>query len=181
MSRAFLRRWAAFALDSALLVGLALTGGCRSGKTPTGDREATVAHARERTQGRPTFIRGPSQGNPIAPFIATEVEKSRHDGGKLLVYVGATWCEPCQRFHHAVESGALDGVFPGLRLVEFDIDADRGALQTAGYASRMIPLFAVPQADGRASDRRLEGSIKGEAAINSDLVPRLRSLLSGRG
>ena len=44
-----------------------------------------------------------------------------------------------------------------------------------------VPLCNFGGEDGRASERRLEGSVKGEAAINSDLVPRLRRLLFGQG
>jgi hypothetical protein len=41
----------------------------------------------------------------------------------------------------------------------------------------MIPLFAVPTDDGRASERRLEGSIHGPGSP-TEIAPRLRAILS---
>jgi hypothetical protein len=41
----------------------------------------------------------------------------------------------------------------------------------------LIPLFVVPDASGRASDKRFEGSVKGDRAV-SNIAPRLRQILS---
>ncbi|HEX7480993.1 MAG TPA: hypothetical protein VF331_24535 [Polyangiales bacterium] len=38
-------------------------------------------------------------------------------------------------------------------------------------------MFALPAADGRSSGHGIEGSIKGEGAVDN-LVPRLRALLT---
>ena len=115
--------------------------------------------------------------DPLAPIVLSELERARTDGRDLVVYVGATWCEPCQRFHDAVTSGELDSTFPTLRLLELDLDQDRERLKAAGYVSRMIPLFAIPGPDGRASGRAIQGSIKGEGAV-ANIVPRLEELLA---
>lgn len=114
----------------------------------------------------------------VASAIRDALARAKEDGRTLIVYVGATWCEPCQRFHHAVERGELDGAFPKLTVLAFDADRDGEALATAGYVSRLIPLFAIPNADGRASGRKIEGSVKGQAAV-SEITPRLRALIAG--
>jgi hypothetical protein len=93
------------------------------------------------------------------------------------VYVGAPWCEPCERVHRAVEKGDLDTEFPNLTLFEFDIDQDKQRLAAAGYSPKYIPLFALPDRDGKASGKRVEGGIKGEGAVGY-IVPQLRSLLA---
>ncbi|HEX2675210.1 MAG TPA: thioredoxin, partial [Polyangiales bacterium] len=85
--------------------------------------------------------------------------------------------EPCQRFHHALEAGELDQQLQGTRFIDYDLDTYKAQLDADGYSSRLIPLFAVPQPDGRAGDRRIEGSIKGEGAVGN-LVPRLRALIA---
>ena len=54
----------------------------------------------------------------------------------------------------------------------------RDALQRAGYISTLIPLFAFPNPDGTASERRIEGSIKGPDAVAQNLLPRLKALLA---
>ena len=121
-----------------------------------------------------------SADGSVQEIVRGEVARARDQGRPLLVYVGAKWCEPCQRFHEAARAGKLDAVFPGLRLVEFDLDRDRERLREAGYASRMIPLFALPRADGTGSGEQIEGSIKGDGAVDQ-IAPRLHKLLAGGG
>lgn len=162
---------------AAVLPGLLLVVSCRSGEPPRRDSAHPLASAAPHVADGPRFVRGPTGGAPVAPFIRTQAQRSLQEKRLALVYVGATWCEPCQRFHDAVEAGRLDASFPRLDLIEFDLDVDRDALRDAGYESRLIPLFAVPGADGRASPRRMSGSIKGPKAVDSNLVPRLRKLL----
>jgi hypothetical protein len=58
------------------------------------------------------------------------------------------------------------------------VDRDGEALATAGFVSRLIPLFALPAATGRDSGKRIEGSVKGEEAV-TEITPRLRALLAG--
>jgi thiol-disulfide isomerase/thioredoxin len=113
----------------------------------------------------------------VQELVRAEVARAKGEGRRLLVYVGASWCEPCQRFHDAARAGELDAAFPGLRLLEFDLDRDKERLERAGYSSRMIPLFALPRADGMASGEQLEGSIKGPGAVDQ-ISPRLRTLLA---
>lgn len=113
----------------------------------------------------------------VTGVVKNEREKAKSDGRDLVVYVGATWCEPCQHFHKAAKSGALDAEFPNLTLLEFDLDDDRDRLSPAGYVGQFIPLFAMPAADGRASDKKFEGAVKGEGAVKV-IAPKLRSLLA---
>ncbi len=112
----------------------------------------------------------------VATVVKAAVARAKAEGRTAIVYVGASWCEPCQRFHAAAARHELDAAFPDLTLVEFDADADGERLAADGYVSRFIPLFAVPAADGRSSGRQIEGSIKGDGAVG-EIAPRLRSLL----
>lgn len=116
----------------------------------------------------------------LAAIATSEAERAKRDGRALLVYVGAAWCEPCQRFHEAAVAGEIKGDLPPIRMLELDLDRDGDRLTAAGYGSRMIPLFAVPGPDGRGGDLRIEGSIKGSGAV-SNIVPRLRALLARAG
>lgn len=122
----------------------------------------------------PRFIK-PGAGD-VAQLVHAEREKAAADGRNLVVYVGAKWCEPCQRFHEAAQRGELDADFPELSIVEFDLDEDRDRISAAGYTSKLIPLFVRPGPDGRASERRFEGGLKGERAV-AHITPRLRKLL----
>jgi hypothetical protein len=120
----------------------------------------------------------PAAMTDVAAVVRDARAREKAEGRSLIVYVGATWCEPCQRFHHAVEHGELDAAFPALTVLAFDADRDSEALATAGYVSRLIPLFALPAPDGRASGQKIEGSVKGEEAV-SEITPRLRALIAG--
>jgi thiol-disulfide isomerase/thioredoxin len=124
---------------------------------------------------RVELVDAPAAGD-VATEVRTELARAHQDGRDLLVYVGATWCEPCRRFHAAAKAGALDRAFPRLRLFVFDLDRDGARLKAAGYQSRLIPLFMAPAPDGRASGRHIEGSIKGDGAV-AEIAPRLRALL----
>jgi thiol-disulfide isomerase/thioredoxin len=93
-----------------------------------------------------------------------------------LVVVGAPWCEPCVRFHEAVKRGELDSELAGAVLFEFDADRHEVALAAMGCKSKLIPLFAVPDADGTCSARRSEGGIKGEGAV-AFMTPKVKALL----
>src|SRR5687767_9361720 len=62
---------------------------------------------------------------PLEQFVQQHVEEADAQGMRVLVYVGATWCEPCQVFHKALASGELDEVLAGTKFVEFDADRDR--------------------------------------------------------
>jgi len=127
----------------------------------------------------------PAQVGPRHAFVAAgegsvedvvKSEVARAEGKRVVVYVGATWCEPCRRFHEAATAGKLDQALPPIRFVEFDLDRDGERLETAGYRSKYIPLFALPGSDGRASGKQIEGSIKGDGAAG-EIAPRLAQLL----
>ena len=144
---------------------------------PTGSTPDASAKESSMTMASgPVIVQASLGSQSLAAYVAAEQRRVVAAGGRLLVYVGASWCEPCKRFHDAVVAGKLEGHFMGLTLLEFDRDQHGTALDEAGYRSRLIPLFALAQADGRASGRQIEGSIKGAGAV-ANIVPRLRSLL----
>jgi thiol-disulfide isomerase/thioredoxin len=119
-------------------------------------------------------------GGTAATWIAGEVTRAQHDGKQLVVYVGASWCEPCQQFHAAAAAGTLDAAFPALRMLVFDNDRDSEALESANYHSQLIPLFALPGPDGKSTGKQIEGSVKGADAVKQ-ISPRLEALLRGAG
>lgn len=116
-------------------------------------------------------------GQTPGTWIAGEVARAQHDGKRVVVYVGAPWCEPCQQFHAAAEAGKLDQVFPTLRMLVFDNDRDGDALERIGYRSQLIPLFVLPKPDGTSSGKQIEGSVKGADAVKQ-ISPRLEALLA---
>lgn len=158
---------------AALLAGAAALAGCTSDEPARPAAEPAKATGR----GKAELVMAPEGGDDVATVVRAELERARQDGRDLVVYVGAPWCEPCTRFHKAVEAGELDAAFPTLRLLEFDHDRDEARLVKAGYRSRLIPLFVAPSSSGEASAIRMEGSVKGERAV-AEIVPRLTALVA---
>jgi len=149
------------------------TSACRM---QSGDNAATPDPALTKPSPGHVVMVHPPLGE-IPPIVRSEAEKATSAGRQLVVYVGATWCEPCQRFHHALERGELDETFPKLTVVEFDAEQDADRLRHAGYTSRFIPLFTLPKPDGTASDKHVEGGIKGDGAV-SFVTGKLKELLA---
>ena len=130
-----------------------------------------------RPGGRPWLEYVPAGEGDVQSLVKTELGRARNDGVRLLVYVGAAWCEPCQRFHEAAASGVLDKRLPRIRFFEFDLDRDGERLAVAGYTSQYIPMFAIPGEDGRSAGKYIEGSMKGVDAAE-EITPRLLRLLA---
>lgn len=126
--------------------------------------------------GKMRVREAPPEGD-VEVLVRGALATAIHDKRRLVVYVGATWCEPCQRFHHAAERGELDATFPDVDLLSFDLDRDGERLASAGYVSKLIPLFALPGPDGHASGKQVEGGIKGEGAV-AFMAPRLQKMLA---
>jgi thiol:disulfide interchange protein len=154
-----------------------LVGGCNAPRAKRSPPGAVTSAAPPKSTAKPVVTQRPKPQAPLEQFVQQQVEEAEAAGVRVVVYVGATWCEPCQHFHKALESGKLDAALAGTQFVEFDADRDRDELRAAGYASKYIPLFSVPDPDGRASNRRIEGSVKGADAVQKDLVPRLLAML----
>ncbi len=147
-----------------LLVALTTSLGCAKDAKPALDPAATVRFV----------VAG--EGD-VAPLVVAQAARSQAEHRRVLLYVSAPWCEPCRVFHEAVDRGELTGKLGALDLLAFDGDRDAERLLMSGYESQYIPAFAVPGVDGRAVGRKIEGSVKGGAAVG-DLVPRLRELLA---
>lgn len=164
----------------ALLVPLALAACAKAPEAPAAPKaEALAAPAPQPTAApqaqRAQLVPLNPGGQPVEAAVRGAMATAA--GRDVVVYVGAPWCEPCTRFHDAVAAGELDATFPTLTLLELDHDRDLTGLEAAGYASRMIPLFAIPGDDGRSTGRMIQGSVKGEGAV-ANIVPRLKALLA---
>ena len=120
------------------------------------------------------LVEAPAGTHDVAALVRQTLAQTTAAHRRLVVYVGATWCEPCQQIHAAVQAHRLDQEFPDLTLLAFDFDRDGDALAAAGYVSELIPLFVVPGPDGRAGPRRASGGKHG-----IDNVPLLVGKLHG--
>jgi thiol-disulfide isomerase/thioredoxin len=165
-----------FAVAAVMALTLAAAVACRSqGDVTKPAPSAQVAAASSAPAGKLRIVNAPD--GSVDSIVRDALGGARAEGRTLVVYVGATWCEPCQSFHHAAELGELDVMFPRLTLLAFDLDRDRERLAAAGYVSKYIPLFALPGPDGAASGKQVAGGIKGDGVIGY-LATRLQQMLS---
>jgi hypothetical protein len=124
---------------------------------------------------RVELVEAPAAGG-VAAYVAQEVARGTRDLVPVLVYVGATWCEPCHAFQAAAAGGTLDAALGPVRFLVFDLDRDGERLAAAGYTSGLVPLFARPTPDGRASGRQTSG-VKSGGGYVEQLTPRVRALV----
>lgn len=125
---------------------------------------------------RPLLVAAPTSLPDGRAFVREQA--AAHPDRRVFVYVGATWCEPCVRFHDAVVRGELDRDLPNTLFVELDLDQHEQALGPNDLAceGKLVPRFARAEPDGSCGPRRAEGAIKGEGAVGV-IVPRLKALL----
>lgn len=95
--------------------------------------------------------------------IRTERLRAKAEGRVLVVYVSATWCEPCKRLKEEIRAGRLDAQLSRITLLAFDADRDIERLTAAGYAFKFVPFVALPGPDGRPTDM-VEARGKGGSA-----------------
>jgi thiol-disulfide isomerase/thioredoxin len=112
----------------------------------------------------------------VAKTVKNELKQAAQDKKTLVVYVGATWCVPCQEFYKASLEPDFGRELSGIRLIKFDLDRHQTLLTRADYGSELIPLFVVPDAEGRGTDQRFYGTqYKGQEGAH-DLKKRLLAL-----
>lgn len=145
---------------------------------PRPSAEPASAGDAKASPSKPEILKAPPGLADGRAWVRAEMERADEEQRKLVLYVGASWCEPCVRFHDAVLAGQLDRELAGVRFLELDADQHEALRSEAdlGCGSRMIPLFARPTAEGRCGAERVEGAIKGDGAVGF-ILPRLRELL----
>ncbi len=149
---------------------------CRGTNAAPPREDGGGAPRRSLASARLVLSEAPAAGD-VALAVRQAMAAAAAEEHRLVVYVGAVWCEPCRRFHEAAARGDLDAVFGSVTLFEFDLDRDGARLAAAGYSSAYVPLFALPSADGRASGEQVDGAIKGDGAVPF-VVARLARLLA---
>lgn len=122
-----------------------------SGATTTTTTAQTSPSASAST--RPANVEGikvvtaPADGDALST-IRTKRLEAKADGRVLVVYVSATWCEPCRKLKEEIQAGRLDEKLGKTTLLAFDADKDGDRLASAGYKFGFIPFVALPGADG---------------------------------
>lgn len=93
-----------------------------------------------------------SPEDDVISLIRARRLAARAEGRVLVVYAGATWCEPCKRFRAGAVQRA-SGSFAKIDLLVFDADRDRDRLAAAGYVLTQVPFAALPGGDGAPAEK----------------------------
>ncbi len=176
-------------MTRATLLGLALLAACtpapkENRDTPTTPTSAVAtASASDASAPAPLVdaaaremavrVVNASQDTDALTLVRTERLKAKAEGRVLVVYAGASWCEPCKRFKDQVHTGRLDEKLPHVTLLAFDADRDTERLAAAGYRFSFIPFVALPGADGHPTDTQ-EARGKGSNAW-TELLAKLEA------
>jgi thiol-disulfide isomerase/thioredoxin len=161
----------------AWLAASALVIACKVQQDVAPEQGASAAPSAQLSSLGSLRIHAAPESGEVAAIAREALVQAAREKRRLVVYVGARWCEPCRKVHEAAERGDLDAAFGNVDLLEFDLDRDGDRLRSAGYKSQYIPLFALPAADGTASGKQIEGAIKGEGAV-AFITARLSQLLA---
>lgn len=142
-------------------IALVAIGACNPSTKPVIGQEGTSTPATGGSPAAPASSPAPSKspGDGIKVITAaadgdalttirTEKLKAKADGRVLVVYVSASWCEPCRRMKDEIHAGKLDAQLGKTTLLAFDADKDGDRLGSAGYKYSFIPFVALPGADG---------------------------------
>lgn len=116
-----------------------------------------------RATTRGIVVEGAVEDGDALSLIRTKRLEARAEGRVLVVYVAASWCEPCRRLKAEIAAGRLDERFDRLTLLAFDADRDRDRLEAAGYTYRFIPFVALPAPDGGPADAKQATGRGGDA------------------
>ena len=112
---------------------------------------ATTSSSSPGSGGHIVVTPAPADGDAIST-IRTARLLAKADGRVLVVYVSATWCEPCKKLKAEIEAGHLDARLGKTTLFAFDADKDQDRLGAAGYQFRFVPFVALPGPDGHPAD-----------------------------
>jgi thiol-disulfide isomerase/thioredoxin len=141
--------------------------------TPSANADADANAQADADAGRGVRVVVAAQDSDALSLVRTERLKAKAEGRVLVVYAGAGWCEPCKRFKHAIQTGALDDKLAKTTLLVFDADRDTERLASAGYKFQFIPYVALPGKDGQPSDSQ-EARAKGSESWR-ELIGKLET------
>lgn len=159
-----------------LVLFATLAGACRKDSASQSTPRNSVQIATNPLRAPELRAASLTQGADVAALIREEEARTRQDGRQLIVYIGAAWCEPCHAWHDALAAGTA-GPLPAVRFLEFDLDKDGEALAQAGYHTHMVPFFARPSLDGRATSVQFAGVRKGGDYV-AEIRERVAEMLS---
>jgi thiol-disulfide isomerase/thioredoxin len=159
-------RRARFAALGILVASLAFVASCNHPPKASIGQDGPVSStsaASQRETGAPAsigsaapvgalmYVPATEEGDALS-LIRTKRLEAKAEGRVLVVYVGATWCEPCRKMKEEIHAGRLDAKLGKTTFLAFDADRDAERLASAGYTFKFVPYVALPGADGHPAE-----------------------------
>lgn len=129
---------------------------------PAMPAETTAAPARSHGAGASHWIEQERSGTALDALLAGHARRAAGQGLRPVLYVGASWCQPCKLLAQHRDDPRVASALRGTYMVEIDFDdwtvAELGA---AGYGVQAVPVFFAIGGAGEAAGPRLDGGAWG--------------------
>src|SRR5688500_17577719 len=67
-----------------------------------GDAKPAKSERAAPSASTPHFVQANVEGDSVDALVRDAIAAAQAESQRVVVYVGASWCEPCKRFHEAV-------------------------------------------------------------------------------
>lgn len=167
----------ALLLPFALLLA-ACQGSGGAEPTKASDKPAPGAAAvAEPSEGFVLTSLAPPAGDAHAALKA-EVDKAKQKGLTPYAELWATWCGPCMAIKKSMNDPRMKAAFKGAYVVQIDVDAWGAKLDGTGLSSSVIPIFYALDAEGKPTNRKIDGGAWGDN-IPENMAPPLDKFFHG--
>lgn len=155
-----------------------LASGCDS-KAPTEASPEPSRSSSMTAEKASSWMKIGSGGEALESKLKAEVGKAAERRQKPVLYIGATWCEPCSALKKYKSDPRMAEAFQGTYVIELDLDDWKvDELKALGFRAGVVPVFHVLGADGRASGPTIDGGAWGDN-IPENMAPPLKKFFSG--
>lgn len=129
---------------------------CR--EEPPAPGEATAAGATSDGASASRWIELEPASTGLAALLAGHAQRAGEQGLAPVLYVGASWCQPCKLLEQHRDDPQVARALRGTYTIELDFDDWTVAeLSASGYEMQAVPVFFAIGADGKAAGPRLDG------------------------
>jgi hypothetical protein len=112
-------------------------------------------------------------GRPLAVVLSDGAAKAKAKGLRPFLYIGATWCQPCQKLHRSLDDERMVDAFRGTYVIHLDLDAWERELPSVGLRVAQVPVFFQLDAQGKPTGKSLDGGAWNED-VPAEMAPPLK-------
>jgi len=135
---------------------------------------ATAAPTRSQGAGASRWIELPASNTALDALLAEHAQRAAEQGLKPVLYIGASWCQPCKFLKEHRDDPRVASALRGTYTIEIDFDDWTVAeLSASGYGVQAVPVFFAIGAGGKAAGPKLDGGAWGGASPEANPEARI--------